>query len=70
MYYLQLIQVCPQFNIKVNLKRSLLRFYLLYSLQQEKNLDLLHKENLVFEKCLSIKLTMFPKGSKLVLTFD
>ena len=52
-------------------RRSLLRFCLLYLLGRGQKLRfLLRKENSLFEKRLSDKLTTFPKGSNLVLTFD
>ena len=49
----------------------MLRFCLLYLSGREQKLRfLLSKGNSLFEKRLSDKLTMFPKGSNLVLTFD
>ena len=49
----------------------MLRFCLLSLLGREQKLRfLLNKENLLFEKRLPDKLATFPKGSKLVLTFD
>ena len=49
----------------------MLRFCLLYLSGREQKLRfLLSKGNSLFEKRLFDKLTMFPKGSNLVLTFD
>ena len=57
--------------LRQNLRRSLLRFRLLYLLGWgQKSRFLLSKENSLFEKGLPDKLTTFPKGSNLVLTFD
>ena len=57
--------------LRQNLRRSLLRLCLLYLLGRGQKLKfLLSKENSLFEETLSDKLTTFPKGSNLVLTFD
>ena len=61
--------MCPQLNITVKLRRSLLRFYL-FVRTRTKLRFLLRKENPLFEKRLSDKLTKFSKGSNLVSTFD
>ena len=57
--------------LRKNLRRSLLKFCLLYLLGRGQKLRfLLCKENSLFDKRLSGKLVTFPKGSNLVLTFD
>ena len=57
--------------LRSNLRRSLLKFCLLYFLGRGQKLRfLLSKENSPFEKRLSDKFTTFPKGSNLVLAFD
>ena len=62
--------MCTKFNITVKLKKIFVEV-LLYLLGQGQKLKFLFsKENLPFENRLSDKLTTFPKGSNLVLTFD
>ena len=57
--------------LRENLRRSLLRVCLLYLLGRGQKLrSLLSKQNSLFEKRLSDKLTTFPKGFNLVLVFD
>ena len=57
--------------LQQNVRRSLLRFCLLYLLGRgQKLILLLSKQVALFKKSLSDKLTTFRKGSNLVLTFD
>ena len=67
----ELFSVDPKCALSLILRQNLLRLCLLYLLGRGQKLKfLLSKENSLFEETLSDKLTTFPKGSNLVLTFD